>query len=589
MKTVKLISLTLAFLTITFKSNAQLRVVGNNNSGLTVGNIGIGTTAPVSKLEVIGNGLFTKSGGISSAAYIYGNNIYSLATTPDYSWYHDDSTGLFHPSASTIGFSLQGAEVMKIFKNGGTNPQVKISGDLNLNALGNTIQINSIPVLYQNSVATCMFVGPWAGASNTAYGNTAVGNYALFANTTAKPNDAFGNQALLHNTSGSYNAAFGDSTLYTNTTGVGNLGVGAWALTSNSSGGTNIGVGAKSLTLNTTGSENIGIGYGALYSNTSGSNNVGVGYQVLKNTTSSTGGNTAIGYEAQYTNTTGQYNVAVGYYAGYNYTGSYNTFVGVAADAGATSYTNCAAFGYSATVLGSNKVIIGNGSVTQIAGYQAWTNLSDGRFKTHVTENVKGLAFIKKLRPVTYNLDTKALDDFITQNMSDSAKTMHKAGLDFTASKAMVHSGFIAQEVEQAAQQVGFTNSIVNAPANSNDVYALSYAEFVVPLVKAVQELAGKTDSLSTINHKQDSTINALRTQIINCCAASSNNNGATGANNTNNTTGTNSTAGINSQPTGNGTQSTSAILYQNTPNPFSQTTVVKCFVPEGSKAASLL
>jgi hypothetical protein len=52
----------------------------------------------------------------------------------------------------------------------------------------------------------------------------------------------------------------------------------------------------------------------------------------------------------------------------------------------------------------------------------------------------------------------------------------------------IVYTGFVAQEVEKAANEVGFNFSGVDAPKNENDFYGLRYAEFVVPLVKAVQE-----------------------------------------------------------------------------------------------------
>lgn len=51
-----------------------------------------------------------------------------------------------------------------------------------------------------------------------------------------------------------------------------------------------------------------------------------------------------------------------------------------------------------------------------------------------------------------------------------------------------LQTGFIAQEVEIAAKEIGFDFSGVDAPKNENDFYGLRYAEFVVPLVKAVQE-----------------------------------------------------------------------------------------------------
>jgi nucleoside-triphosphatase THEP1 len=49
------------------------------------------------------------------------------------------------------------------------------------------------------------------------------------------------------------------------------------------------------------------------------------------------------------------------------------------------------------------------------------------------------------------------------------------------------YTGFIAQEVEEAAKKAGFEFSGVDKSKNATDPYALRYAVFVVPLVKAVQ------------------------------------------------------------------------------------------------------
>ncbi|MCK9611950.1 MAG: T9SS type A sorting domain-containing protein [Bacteroidales bacterium] len=107
--------------------------------------------------------------------------------------------------------------------------------------------------------------------------------------------------------------------------------------------------------------------------------------------------------------------------------------------------------------------------------------------------------FINKLHPVTYQMNTKQFDDFIIQNMSDSLKTIHQEGMDFAQSTAIVRSGFIAQEVDSVAHVCGFTSSIVHTPDNNADPYGLSYAEFVVPLVKAVQELSKEVNSLKSV------------------------------------------------------------------------------------------
>jgi trimeric autotransporter adhesin len=49
-------------------------------------------------------------------------------------------------------------------------------------------------------------------------------------------------------------------------------------------------------------------------------------------------------------------------------------------------------------------------------------------------------------------------------------------------------SGFVAQDVEIAAKEAGYDFSGVDAPKNENDFYGLRYGDFVVPLVKTVQE-----------------------------------------------------------------------------------------------------
>jgi hypothetical protein len=52
----------------------------------------------------------------------------------------------------------------------------------------------------------------------------------------------------------------------------------------------------------------------------------------------------------------------------------------------------------------------------------------------------------------------------------------------------ITYTGFIAQEVEAAAQASDFDFSGVDKPKSATDVYGLRYAEFVAPLVKAIQE-----------------------------------------------------------------------------------------------------
>ena len=295
----------------------------------------------------------------------------------------------------------------------------------------------------------------WGGPHNAGIYNTAIGHYALGSNTT-----------------GWYNTANGYEALYSNTTGYGNTANGYYTLRAN-----------------TTSNYHVAIGFYALQSNTAGY------------------GCTAIGSRALYYNT-GSYNTAIGYYANH---GSYNQ-----------TYTNTTAIGYDATVSADNQVRIGNSSITSIGGYAGWTNVSDGRIKKNIQANVPGLAFINRLQPVTYNLNLDAADDL---QQSDDPQINHirdslRMSLTpeeqeiLTKAKAnkekQVYSGFIAQDVEKTAKSIGYAFSGVDAPENDKGTYGLRYADFVVPLVKAVQELSEQNNRLQEQVNELTAKLNEL-------------------------------------------------------------------------------
>jgi len=84
------------------------------------------------------------------------------------------------------------------------------------------------------------------------------------------------------------------------------------------------------------------------------------------------------------------------------------------------------------------------------------------------------------------------------QQMPDSIKAKRMQTEEaYSTSSNVLHTGFIAQEVEEAAKKVGFNFDGVDAPKNEHDLYGLRYAEFVVPLVKAVQELTKQNEALT--------------------------------------------------------------------------------------------
>jgi hypothetical protein len=261
-------------------------------------------------------------------------------------------------------------------------------------------------------------------------------------------NTIVGYQAMRGFTSGNisqYNTAIGAAAMVTITNGQHNTAVGNEAMPNILGGNFNTAVGNQSL-FNTSSEYNTGVGIDALFHNNTGVGNTGVGKAVL-------GGNT-----------TGNYNTALGYEAGVS----------------GGNFTNATAIGYGAIADASNKVRIGNSAVTVIEGQVPFTTPSDGRFKFNVQEDVKGLDFIMQLRPVTYQFDVKRFDSQLGLQNTDNAA--------YNDAEMLRRTGFIAQEVENAANSTGYNFSGVIKPVKQGDHYSLSYDAFVVPLVKAVQE-----------------------------------------------------------------------------------------------------
>jgi trimeric autotransporter adhesin len=283
-----------------------------------------------------------------------------------------------------------------------------------------------------------------------SFGNTAIGAWALQHNAGSVSNTAIGVFALATNTSGAQNCALGASALVNNTYGDDNCGFGYYAGASNVTGYDNVAIGANSMYFNSGGAEN-----------------------------------TIVGTNALYKTTNSWYNTVVGSNSGVNFDNGYNNvFLGANNDVNGPDYFNVIAIGQGVTCTASSQARIGNSATNSIGGYANWTNFSDGRYKKNMRENVKGIDFIMRLRPLTYNLDVTGIQNKLgTKRPTDAGSQRAIA-----EKENMVFSGFAAQEVEQAAKDAGYEFSGVDKPKNANDFYGLRYGDFVVPLVKAVQE-----------------------------------------------------------------------------------------------------
>jgi hypothetical protein len=402
------------------------------------------------------------------------------------------------------------------------------------------------------------FFGHLSGHKSTGGHNAAFGSSALGYNMAGSWNSALGAFALLSNTSGVSNTAIGFSALYGNSVGYENTATGGYALATNETGYHNTANGYSSLSHNNEGYGNVAMGYTALYANTSGYYNTGSGARVLENNT--TGAyNSAMGVSAMASNSSGHLNSAFGPFAlAGNSTGSLNNAFGYAAGPAYTAATsglrNTTALGSSARPTASNQVRIGNTSVVSIGGQVSWSTLSDGRFKKDLKEDVAGLEFINRLRPVSYSVDKVAMDKFL--GIPDSIRQL------FSKSEINARqNGFVAQEVEEVIKKEGYVFHGIEAPQNENDHYGIRYAEFVVPLVKAVQELTAKIDMQEKFAQEQKKEMDVLKQQLK--------------------LSGTSTVDEYNSK--------SEVALYQNHPNPFSLDTEISMSLPESTGQATLI
>ena len=245
----------------------------------------------------------------------------------------------------------------------------------------------------------------------------------------------------------SYNTALGYGALTVSTADE-NTAIGAFALQANTSGDSNTGLGVGALYTNTTGDSNVALGTGALFSNDSGNFNNAMGYDALRNTS------------------TGDNNVALGYQTGDTITtGSNNTLIGYEADVASNAITNATAIGANAVVDASNKIRLGDNSITVIEGKVGFTISSDRRLKANIENTKYGLETILKLAPVDYTLKSNGLAQI----------------------------GFIAQDLKPIVPEaVNGTEGDIE----KGETLGITYTTLIPILTKAIQELKKENEDL---------------------------------------------------------------------------------------------
>lgn len=394
--------------------------------------------------------------------------------------------------------------------------------------------------------------------------NTALGADVLTSNSYGVSNTSTGYYSMYANTTGSFNTANGQWALLSNTTGGSNTAIGEYAAGSNQSGDNNLALGSRSLLGNQTGSLNIAIGSHALASSVANGNNLAIGDSALGkyNDGSFTDYIVAVGSKALLNNTTGYYNTALGSSTLQTLTtGHSNTAIGFGANVASSNLYNTTSLGRGAVATASNMIMLGNSAVTVVRTYGAIIYPSDGRFKTNIKNNVPGLDFINALQPVTYNFDMHKLDNYTgADKLENDARLKSFDENARTAKEKKIYSGFIAQDVQKAAEKLSYDFSGVYKPQSDKDIYGLSYSDFVVPLVKAVQQLSQQNDDLKKeYENKIDDLqqqINQLKTLIAGNSMQSSQQN-------------------LSKTET-----VTASALAQNTPNPFRASTNISYTLP---------
>ncbi len=178
------------------------------------------------------------------------------------------------------------------------------------------------------------------------------------------------------------------------------------------------------------------------------------------------------------------------------------------------------------TTTPSQKLAVFNGSTTGTYTTTGWVHSSDKNLKTNIKPLKGSLAKVLKLQGVSYNWNA---------NPSDHNQI-----------------GFIAQDVEKVFPEVVVVDNAGN--------YGMAYQNLVAPLVEAIKELSLK-------NQQLEEKLNRLDQSLAACC--------------------TNHESGTNSVGSGS-SNAEQPILEQNQPNPFSQSTSIRYYLPQGTQGAMI-
>jgi hypothetical protein len=259
--------------------------------------------------------------------------------------------------------------------------------------------------------------------------------------------------------------------------------------TAGNTAGSNIAIGFNAFNCATTGNKNIAIGSSAFGAGTDQINNVILGSSAAR--CGSKNNAVIIGVEAGF-NDSGYRNVIIGHRANRNCGSQNNVIIGRCAGY-ANPYGNVIIIGTDVSVTNNYHIVWGNSNNNVYnCVWGGWSYFSDARDKTDIEPLTcdTGIKFIKKLRPVSFNFDNR-------KNYVDKCNFVY-GQKDGTLAVEKKEYGFIAQELEQALEELNITDFSGLKYNEDKDAYRLAYAELLSPLTKAIQELDERTQALKS-------------------------------------------------------------------------------------------